>query len=180
MSKSITTILESTEEIKWQGKISRKVLVFNLILSIIFISLLLSFIIFSQGVKGFNFWLLVAILFFAIIIPFWNNYLKEFYATNKRLIIKSGIIGTDYKSIYFTEIKTLNLRVDLIEKIFAVGTISIDTGRIETVTSNNSTNTRTVYDNFSYLDNPYQVYQLLQSSLSNRQESLYSGRADLK
>lgn len=177
---NISTILESSEEIKWQGKMSRKVLVFNLILSIISVSLLLSFILFGQMVKGFNFWLIVVILFFTIIINFWNNCIKEFYATNKRLIIKSGIIGTDYKSIYFTEIKTLNLRVDLVEKIFAVGTVSIDTGRTETVSSNNSTSTRSVYDNFSYLENPYQVYQLLQSSLSNRQESLYSGKTDSK
>jgi uncharacterized membrane protein YdbT with pleckstrin-like domain len=180
MSSNITTILEPTEEIKWQGKISRKVLFFNLFISILLLSLFLVFLWFKGMIGNLNFLLITAVLIIFLTIRFFLEYVKEFYATNKRLIIKSGIIGTDYHSIYFTEIKTLNLRVDLIEKIFAVGTIAIDTGRIETVSSNNSTSTRTVYDNFSYLDDPYKVYQLLQNSLSNRQESLYSGKADLK
>jgi len=39
-------------------------------------------------------------------------------------------------------------------------------------------NTRTMYDILKDISNPYDVYGLLQPSITGRRESLYSGRAD--
>jgi len=118
---------------------------------------------------------------------FFVNVVKEYGITNKRVIIKSGIIGTDYKSIYFDQIKNLVVNVGLIGVIFKVGTVKIDIGKTETYSSggvrigaiqHHNVRTRTMYDNLKYINQPYQVYKYLQKTLSHRKESLYSGRAD--
>ncbi len=120
------------------------------------------------------------VLLCSVLLNFFLSYVKVFTITDKRIIIRSGIIGTDYSSIFFTEIKTVGVRVDLIDKIFAVGSINIDTGKIETVAGGKNNTTKMAYDKLSYIDKPYEVYKILQSTLSNRQEALYSGRADVK
>jgi hypothetical protein len=113
---------------------------------------------------------------------FFSNYVKIYVITNKRVLIKSGLIGTDFNSIYFTQIRTANVNVGLADKIFSVGTINIDTGRIETVSSGNGNNTQnriqTAYDKLLHISKPYEVYKYFQTTLTNREESLYSGRAD--
>ncbi|PIQ67160.1 MAG: hypothetical protein COV95_00230, partial [Candidatus Zambryskibacteria bacterium CG11_big_fil_rev_8_21_14_0_20_40_24] len=85
-------------------------------------------------------------------------------------------------SIYFTQIRTVNVNVGLIDKIFGVGTINIDTGKIETVQSgtgaNQRTGTRTAFDKLLHINTPYEVYKYFHTTLIGREESLYSGRAD--
>ena len=44
MSSNITTILEPSEEIKWQGSVSHKVLFFNFLVSILVLFLFLGFL----------------------------------------------------------------------------------------------------------------------------------------
>ena len=88
--------------------------------------------------------------------------------------MKSGLIGTDFRSLYFTEIRSANVNVGLIGKIFSTGTIAIDTGQM--VTNKNGTFPKNDY--LSDIDAPYDVYRYFQEALSGRQEGLYSGRAD--
>lgn len=49
----------------------------------------------------------------------------EYAFTQKRIIIKSGIIGIDFKNIYYSEIDSVNLRVGLVDRIEKVGDIYI-------------------------------------------------------
>ena len=49
----------------------------------------------------------------------------EYVFTNKRIIIRSGIIGIDFKNIYYSEIQSVNLKVGLIDKMLKVGDIYI-------------------------------------------------------
>ena len=120
-------------------------------------------------------------MFFSIL-GFFSNFVKKYLITNKRVLIKSGLIGTDFVSLYFTQIRSANVNVGLIDKIFGVGTINIDTGKIETVQSGSGSNqrhsTRTAYDKLIHIKAPYEVYKYFQTTLTNREESLYSGRAD--
>lgn len=194
MTQEIMTILEPQEEIVWQDVISRKVLIFNLIISLLVI-LGLSFFFISRETVNFTsnnvpksitgstigFPILIGGIIISLIV-FLSSYVKKYIITNKRVLIKSGLIGTDFNSIYFTEVRTVNVNVGLIDKIFSVGTINIDTGKIETVTSGTGNNmqnrTRTAYDKLLHIANPYEVYKYFQKTLTSRQESLYSGRAD--
>lgn len=194
MAKTIQTVLEPEEQIVWQGVINRKVMAFYLFLSLLVVTAISAFL-FSQetinytsnnaskGIAGAT----VGIIFIAIgiffsLLKFFSNLVVAYAITNKRVVIKSGLIGTDFNSIYFTEVRTVNVNVGLIDRAFSVGTINIDTGKIETVTSgtgkNRQTGTRTAYDKLLHVDNPYDVYKYFQTTLTERQESLYSGRAD--
>lgn len=194
MNQEIQAILEPEEKIAWQDTINRKVMIFHLIISLMII-IGFSYFFFSQEIinytsnnvpktiTGSTLGLAILIIgsFFSLF-SFFSNYVKIYTITNKRVLIKSGLIGTDFNSIYFTEIKTVNINVGLIGKIFSVGTLNIDTGKIETVTSGSGNNrhsgTRTAYDKLLNISKPYEVYKYFQHSLTDRQESLYSGRAD--
>ncbi len=49
----------------------------------------------------------------------------EYVFTEKRIIIRSGVIGIDFKNIYYTDIKGVNLKVGLIDRLCKVGDIYI-------------------------------------------------------
>lgn len=180
MNHNPQSILEPQENIIWRGIINRHILGFTLAF-VLFLWLFFTAVIFamSSGNTGFVWFVSLVFLFF-VLLNFFKDYVKEFIITDKRIIISSGIIGTDYNSIYFTNIKTVNVKVGLFDKIFGVGTINIDTGKVETIATKERSVTQTAYDKLEYINSPYEVYKILQSTLSNRQESLYSGRADLK
>lgn len=167
MDSSINTILEPQERIIWQGKVSRRPLSFRLFFQLLILGGF-SFLIFNFSREITTlFYLLFVALLAGIIFKWLFDYLKIFILTNRRLIIRSGLIGTDYNSISFSKIRTLNVVVDLWEKIFAVGTIQIDTGKIETVGDEKNKQTKTAYDELLYVDEPYKVYQLIQSTISS-------------
>ncbi len=49
----------------------------------------------------------------------------EYVFTEKRIIIRSGVVGIDFKNIYYTDIKGVNLKVGLIDRMCKVGDIYI-------------------------------------------------------
>jgi len=201
MSQYIDNILEPREKKVWEGKINRKILVTGLILGLIIILGISSFLIFKQTINydsngqqkqisGFIIGLVVLIIGLALLfLNFFSNFVVEYAITNKRIIIKSGLIGTDYKHIYFEQINQVIINVGLIGKIFGTGNLKIDTGKTETYSTGSggtkiggmryqNVRTQTMYDLLKNIDNPYDIYNLIQPSITNRRESLYSGRAD--
>jgi membrane protein YdbS with pleckstrin-like domain len=199
MNSEINKILEPKERIAWQGVISRDVLSFSFFSSLVILGIIASGF-FLAGTLNFTSngqpaqangsvvgigILVVGVLISAI--SYFADRVKEYAITKKRVIIKSGLIGTDFKSIYYDQMKNVIVNVGLIGKIFRVGTLQIDTGKTHTYStggrrggrySHGTVRTRTVYDNLKHITKPYEVYKHLQSSLSGRKESLYSGRAD--
>jgi Bacterial membrane flanked domain. len=162
MNSNLESILEPQEVIKWQGKMSRQILGFVLILSLILIVLFTVFLVsVGQGNSPVAFLISVALLGL-VTLNFFIDYVKVFTITDKRIIIRSGIIGTDYNSIYFPQIRTASVKVDLIDKLFSVGSINIDTGKVETVADNKQSKTQTAYDKLSYIEKPYEVYKILE------------------
>jgi membrane protein YdbS with pleckstrin-like domain len=196
MNAEINSILENQETITWQGKISRKPLMAVYWVAVAII-LIVSIFLFSQSsinytsngkpsqASGVMFGFLVLIGGIGTSsLALWAQLVKEYAITSKRVLIKSGIIGTDFKSIYFNEIKNIMVDVGVVGKIFSVGTIKIDLGRTETYSSGGMNSnrigqirTRAVYDNLTFIESPYEIYKVIQSALSGRLESLYSGKA---
>ena len=72
----------------------------------------------------------------------------EYAITDKRVIIRSGVIGIDFKFINYTEIDSINVKVGIIDKIFKVGDIYI----------NASVNSGVLWD----VPNPYGISRALQ------------------
>ncbi len=201
MNTDITNLLQADEKVFWQGVISRKVLNFFLFVSLVFVFIVAG-ILFSQDsieytsgtetkqTSGALLALIVLVVgVLASLVGYLRQILTEYVVTTKRVLIKSGLFGTDFQSIYFEQMKEVLVDVGLIGKIFSVGTIKIDTGKTETYststgygnnqqTAQQRVDTRTMYTYLSNIETPYEVYKHVNESVSTRKESLYSGRAD--
>lgn len=192
--QEIAAVLESNESIVWQDVVNRKVIIFYLIISLAIIAGLSAYAFSKEMIEYTSNGALKTIAGATVglavliggtllsLIGFFSNFVKKYIITNKRVLIRSGLIGTDFNSIYFTQVRNANVNVGLIDKLFSVGTINIDTGKIETVSSgsdkNRTSQTRTAFDKLLHVNNPYEVYKYFQTTLTSREESLYSGRAD--
>lgn len=195
MEKEIQTVLENNEKVIWEGKQDLKSTLIGEIFTFTFLFLfgLVFFLVSSSGYSGtctingeirpsedcagVGNYIAYGIFVLSIIILIFT-YLRykvtRYIITNIRIILKSGLIGADMRSIYYDQIKSAFVNVGIVGKIFGTGTIMIDTGNIYR-TRNNS---NAVFAGFSNIKNPYEVYKILQDRLSNRKEGLHSGRAD--
>lgn len=140
--QTIESVLSEGEKILWRAKPNRFSFIFSsffkklplaiiwLIFDITFISLLATF---SSGMPPFVIVFLVVFFLFHLI-PVWmwlgsilsasrRQKLEEYAFTNTRIIIKRGFIGEEIKSIYYTSLNSVNLKVGIIEKMCKVGDI---------------------------------------------------------
>jgi hypothetical protein len=107
-----------------------------------------------------------AIPFFILhLFPFWAGILNmvrlllvvgnTFYAlTSKRIMLRSGFWGTDFKSIDFDHIDNIEVNVNPIENAYGVGSIRVYSG-------GTSSRGRASYDTFVGIANPYEVFKQL-------------------
>lgn len=105
-----------------------------------------------------------AIPFFAIhLFPFYAGILNmvrlffvhgnTFYGvTNKRLMMRSGFFGIDFKAIDYDKISDIEVNVNPIENLFGVGTIQAYSGRTTDKGGR-------IYDKFIAIKNPYEVFK---------------------
>lgn len=98
--------------------------------------------------------MLITWLFLAIYYK--NNY---FAYTNKRLIIRSGIVGVDYKSLDMSMIGMVNVYVSLLDKIVHKNTGTLTFGSIASGT-NGISNTR-----FPDISEPYETCKEIKSAI---------------
>ncbi|MEI2823576.1 MAG: PH domain-containing protein [Chitinophagaceae bacterium] len=84
------------------------------------------------------------------------SYSNTSYAyTNKRVMMRTGFIGTDFKSIDYDKISDIEVTVNFIERAFNVGTIKFFSGRTQT---DDGTTTK-LYDRWEAISNPYEVFK---------------------
>ena len=142
---SIEDILSKDEKILQRLKPNRKVLLLESIFKgLPFVLLWASFDIFfivmmiSTGAFNENPNLLwVVIPFFGFhLLPLWiyiANIVKtvagakniEYVFTNKRIIVRSGVIGIDFKNIYYTDVEGINCKVGIFDRMFKVGDLYV-------------------------------------------------------
>lgn len=166
---NIDDVLNNDEKVLWRGKPNAKSYVLAAMLKMLPIAII--WIIFDGafivgisigmtrgdiplGVLGF-----VIPFFLLHLTPVWvwiANTVKavkevknlEYAVTDRRIIIRSGMIGIDFKFVNYTEIDSVNIKVGLIDKIFKVGDIYI----------NSSVNSAVLWD----VENPYGIGTALQ------------------
>jgi hypothetical protein len=104
--------------------------------------------------------------FFALhLFPFWlaiANFIRlpivyrnTVYAlTNRRVIIQGGFWGLSFQSIDYDQIQETTVSVNIVEKPLGLGTVRIFSGRT-------SAKGATLYDSFTGIDHPYDVYKQL-------------------
>lgn len=169
----INSLIGEDEEIIWQGKPNKKAFVLNNVLKMFpialiwlcfdgfFIYMLVSNDVFSQ-LGGFA--ILIVVFFVIHLIPVWiwiQNIVTasarhkniDYVFTNKRIIIKSGLVGIDINNIYYTEISNVSLKVGLIDKMCGVGDIYIKA----------TSSAQVLWD----IDSPYTVVNRLQKVVND-------------
>ena len=101
--------------------------------------------------------------FFLHLFPLWLGILNmarlflvygntRYAYTNKRLMMRSGFWGIDFKTIDYDKIQEMEVDVDPIEKMLGVGTIQAFSG------NTTSRGTR-LYDEFVAIPTPYEVFK---------------------
>lgn len=96
------------------------------------------------------------------------RYNRSLYVvTNKRLIIRSGFIGVDYKSIELKYIGLVNVRVDFLDKLAGgnTGSITFASAAIPMNGQNNQNGTFC----FSCVNNPYEVYKKVKAYIPEKE-----------
>jgi|ETNmetMinimDraft_23_1059889.scaffolds.fasta_scaffold103631_1 uncharacterized membrane protein YdbT with pleckstrin-like domain len=116
----------------------------------------------------------ISLIFFGIaalipILTYFGFKATEYAISDKRFILKSGMIGADIRSVYYNEIRSIYVVVGLVGKIFSTGTIKIDTGRTKSYKKNDRSVTQ--YDKINNIKNPYEVYKILQNNIADSKEN---------
>ena len=81
-----------------------------------------------------------------------NNY---FAYTNSRILIRSGIIGIDFKSLDMRYVGALNVKVGFVDKVLKQETGTITFGSM----SSPMATSKAVGYNFSHVEKPYELYK---------------------
>lgn len=165
--KNIEDVIGSDEQILWSGKPKKRAFLINAFTKMLPIALI--WLLFDGAFIGLmigtmdeipaSVKIFMAVFFLFHLAPVWiwlshvltanrQHENLEYAFTNKRIIIKSGIIGIDFKNIYYSEIDSVNLRVGLVDRIEKVGDIYIKSIGGANV----------LYD----LENPYSLTEKLQ------------------
>jgi hypothetical protein len=74
--------------------------------------------------------------------------------TNRRLLMRSGVVGTSFTSVDYDRIQELDVTVGVIERLFGVGTVRAYCGR-------NTSKGARIYDQFVSIANPYDVFRAI-------------------
>lgn len=169
------SIKDDKEQILWTGKPKFIPFIFTSVLGGIFtIGFAIAWLLTARnfGSNGDNnspsyFWLfglipLVAVLFTFLkrVFSFSNT---AYSYSDKRVMMRSGFIGTDFKTIDYDKISDIEVTVSVVEKLYNVGTIRFFSGRTQT----DEGNTTKIYDSWSAIENPYEVFKMVKQTSVN-------------
>lgn len=103
---------------------------------------------------------LFALGFIVAIVGLFLRYHKTLYCiTNKRIIIRHGFIGVDFKSLNLTAISGVFVQVDFADKFIKPNTGTITFASSATPIIQGSQKNGYVPFAFAHVDNPYEVYR---------------------
>ena len=110
----------------------------------------------------------IGVLFLIIAcISFFVRYNKTYYfVTNKRLVIRTGFIGADYKSLPISTVGMVDVRVDFLDKLVRKNTGTIVFGSASTPVVNQ----QNMVFAFHHIDNPYETYKEIKEIISSQQK----------
>ncbi len=108
------------------------------------------------------------VLILALYLWFTMLYYKNTYFayTNKRLIVRTGIFGVDYKSLDIKNIGASDVYVSFLDKLFRIGTGSLRFGSNSSPINSNGS----VAYSFTNIKDPYNVYKELKLHIEKVQK----------
>ena len=107
----------------------------------------------------------VSAIFICIVTTLWQK--KTVYAvTTKRILIRTGYIGVSFKSLDYTMLGALSVKVGLVDKLLRKNTGSIAFGSM----ASPMTNQAGAKFNFFYIQNPYEVYKEIKEIIDEHKD----------
>lgn len=172
------------ENLIWSGKPKKRAFVMNKVLFMLPIAMAwlcfdLFFIITLISQDNIGRMLFFIIPFFIIhLMPFWvwignvitanrkwNN--TKYYITDKRIIIQNGFVAENYQTVYYKDIKNVNLHVGIIDKMLGVGDIIFDMGSYYS-----NGNSRLINASFLDIEDYSEVYSKVQKVILDIQTDI--------
>lgn len=95
----------------------------------------------------------------------WKN--TKYYVTDRRIIIQNGFFAENYQTIYYKDIRNVNLRVGLIDSLLKVGDIYFDLGEYQS-----NKGTREISSAFLDVENSREVYSRIQKIVMDIQTDI--------
>lgn len=93
----------------------------------------------------------------------WKN--TMYYVTDKRIIIQTGFLDRELQTVYYKDIRDVNLRVGLLDKLLHVGDIHFDMGHIDR-------KGRSLTKAFLDVEKPQEVYTRIQKIVMDIQTDI--------
>lgn len=106
----------------------------------------------------FSFWFLsipVGLFLFTFLQKLFSYSNTSYGMTNKRVMMRTGFVGTNFKSIDYDKISDIEVTVNAVERAFNVGTIKFFSGRTQT----DDGATSKLYDRWEAISNVYEVFK---------------------
>ena len=172
-------VLASDEHILWSGKPKKNAFIAShaltmMPIAIIWLCLDMTFILNMVRADGLQ---LFTLGFFALhMMPVWiwlgslitapkrwRN--TNYYVTNRRIIIQGGFLAVNEKSLFFKEIRSVQSKVGLFDKLSGTGSILFNAEMI-------SGNNKATPPSFQYLENAGAVYQRVQGTVLDMQTDM--------
>lgn len=93
----------------------------------------------------------------------WCN--TNYYVTNRRIIIQGGFLALNEKSLFFKDIRSVQNRIGIFDKVFGTGSILFNSEMI-------SNNNKATPPSFQYLENAQQIYTRVQRTVLDMQTDM--------
>lgn len=119
----------------------------------------------GAGIGALVFWGILT-AFGIVSIALWSH--KTVYAwTNKRVLIRTGYIGVDYKSLDLTMVGALSVNVTMVDKLLRRNTGTIAFGSMASpMTTQNASKF-----NFAFVYDPYRVYKEIKGHIDQKKNA---------
>lgn len=172
-NEKIENLINENERIIWRGRPKKISFILNKILSmtpfailwLAFDATFITLMVLNVGrlptpiiiflVIFFAFHLIPVWLWISRIIFAWREYrFTEYAITDRRVLVKTGIVAAGYLSFYYNEIRNIEMHIGIIDRLTGVGDIFIHCGKI----------TSAKVPGFLDIEDPYSVYKILEKA----------------
>ena len=178
---NLTSPLVEGETLIWSSKPKKNAFIINKVLAMMPFALLWlafdsTFIIAAIASGDIGEMLFFIIPFFALhLMPVWiwlGNVLTaskrwkntKYYVTDRRIIIQTGFADMNYQTIYYKDIKNVNLTIGLIDKLLGVGDIYFELSSYTTKGDSRA---------FLDIEQPHEIYPKLQKIVLDIQTDMH-------
>lgn len=167
---TVQDVLDPKEKIVWQGKPKFWPFIWPSFFAILFGLFFMAIPLFIFAVDGDvfillfpHFWIGLAIAIGAPLYAILVHKHVEYVITEKRVLIKKGLIGRDFDSIDFEKIQDVSVNVGLVDKIFGTGTIVATSAGALQFPQGRGMIRGMPGSLFKSIEKPYDVYKLLKT-----------------